>query len=593
MKQEENETNKISRRQFVTGAAASVAAVTLVGCAPKVAATEAPTTAASTEAPTTAATAADTAAAPTAAAPQALTAEIASGKWAFEIPPAPIADADIANTVEADLIVVGSGISGLVTANSALENGAKVIVISASKAVTYRGGSFHAPWSKAMEAAGVQKYDVDKFFRRELSAASYRVDQDKWWKFYNNSPEAMNWLIDIMEAAGFKTVLEHDNKEENDGPSNAPIGAHSWINDKMTMACLGAQFVAETLSKKFTDAGGQLIFETAAKQLVREDNNTGRVSAVIAQGADGKYTKYTGTKAIVLATGDFSADREMMAKYCPWALPLLNDQGDQGYNNNFKFGGLFKGDGQKMGLWIGAAWQKNANNPPMIQGKWIASNQPYGAHRGLLMNKNGVRYGNEDVNGPYAGIAQMGQPDMASFAIWDQAYLQNGAPWYGFGMVEGAEPMKPEDIQAQWDQNVKSGAYIKADTIDEIISKLGLPADVAKKTIDHYNELATAGEDTDFHKRKALLAPITTAPFYGAATALPDFLTVMGGLRTNINMQVCDDKDQPIAGLFNVGTMIGDYYANCYNFNVAGNNYGAGCLTFGYLTGRAIAKGEL
>ena len=55
-------------------------------------------------------------------------------------------------------------------------------------------------------------------------------------------------------------------------------------------------------------------------------------------------------------------------------------------------------------------------------------------------------------------------------------------------------------------------------------------------------------------------------------------------------MQVCDENDEPIPGLYNVGTMVGDYYADLYNFLVAGNNLGACCLTFGYMTGRAIAE---
>ncbi len=71
------------------------------------------------------------------------------------------------------------------------------------------------------------------------------------------------------------------------------------------------------------------------------------------------------------------------------------------------------------------------------------------------------------------------------------------------------------------------------------------------------------------------------------------FLTVLGGLRTNEYMQVCDENDQPIPGLFNVGSMVGDYYANMYTFQLAGNNLGANCLTFGYLTGKALAEGTI
>jgi succinate dehydrogenase/fumarate reductase flavoprotein subunit len=590
MSTEEKKSKPISRRDFVKGAAAGMAAVTagtvLAGCAPKTVTPEA----AIADAPTTAATAG---AACSATSTDVMSAEMAAKKWNFEIAPAPIADSDIANTVTADVVVVGSGIAGLAVANSAVENGAKVILISASSAVIYRGGSFHAANSKVMQAAKIEPYDVGQFFKREMSCNSFNIDERKWYKFYNNSEEAINWLIDKMEANGYQCVMELDNFEADNGPMNAPAGSHAFINDKMTMTGLGAQFVAETLAKTATAAGAQIIYKTVAEQLVRDDNNTGRVSAVIAKGEDGKYTKYAATKGVVLATGDFSGNIEMMTKYCPWAIPLLHDNDKVNYDNTFKFGGLFPGDGQKMGLWIGAAWQKTFPNAPMIQGSWIAANQPYGGHRGLLINKDGFRYGNEDANGPYSGIAQMHQPDMKAYAIWGSNYAQDGAPWYSFGMKQGDAPVPPETIVEGWEKSVKAGTYVKADKVEDVIKALGLPAEATKATIDHYNELAAAGVDTDFHKKKEYLAPISTGPFYGGEALMPDFLTVLGGLRTNLNMQVCDEKDQPIPGLFNVGTMVGDYYANAYTFSVAGNNYGGNCITFGYLTGRAIAKGEI
>ena len=291
-------------------------------------------------------------------APSVMSAELAGQKWSFEIAPDPIPDSDIANTVEAGIIIVGSGTSGLVCANSAVENGADVVLISASSGPISRGGSNHAFKSRAMEAAGVEPYDVAEFFKQELSAASYNVDQDKWWRFYNHCEEAMNWVIDKMDTAGYPTVLEMDNFDEANGVMKQPVGAHSWIGGEVTVSGAGQQLVVETLAQTAMDAGVQIIYKTVAKQLVREDNNAGRVTAVIAQAEDGSYTKYVGTKAIVLATGDFSKDREMMAKYCPAALPLLDDTGDQGYDTALKIGGLYPGDGQKMGLWIGAAWQK-------------------------------------------------------------------------------------------------------------------------------------------------------------------------------------------------------------------------------------------
>lgn len=534
---------------------------------------------------------------PGAGVPDVMTADLASKKWSFEIPPDPIPESEIANTVEADVIIVGSGISGLVTANSAAEHGAKVVLISASSGPIYRGGSFHAPWSKAMEAAGLERYDVDRFFRREFSNASYRVDQDKWYKFYNNAETAINWLIDKMEAAGYRVGFEKGNWDPDFGPMETPVGSHGFYSSESSpvwsIPGLSAEAVAKRLEVTAKESGVQIIYKTVAKQLVRENNNTGRVTAVIAQGEDGKYTKYVGHKGIVLATGDFSADREMMAKYCPWAMPLLDDTGSQGYDTTFKFGGLYKGDGHKMALWVGAAWQKTVPNAPMIQGSWVAANQPYGSHRGLVVNKLGYRYANEDMNGPLSAIQQMRQPDMAAYCIWSHVYAEQGGPWYRFGMDVRDEPIPPEQVRQEWEQAVEDGTMVKGDTVEEVIQKLGLPLETTLATVRRYNELCRKGVDEDFHKRPELLVPIEEGPFYGAFMSGLTFLTVCGGLRTNANMQVCDENDNPIPGLYCVGIMVGDTYANIYNFLVAGHNYGMNCLTFGYLTGKAIAEGTV
>jgi fumarate reductase flavoprotein subunit len=329
--------------------------------------------------------------------------------------------------VETEIVIVGSGTAGLVCANSAAENGAKVALISGSKANIARGGSNHAMNSKVLQKAALPLPDTDLYFRQQLSSAGFNVDQNKWWKFAKYSEEAMNWLIDKMEAAGYQTVLEIGASEPN-GPMDMPVGSHSWINDTMKQSGGGQQFVVDTLAKAATAAGVKIVYQIVAKQLVRENNNTGRVTAVIAQGADGKYTKYVGTKAIVLATGDFSTDKEMMAKYCPMALPLLDSTGDQGYDTGLKMGGLYAGDGQKMGLWIGAAWQRTVPNCPMIMGGPGPGPQPYGAHRGLVVNKLGIRYSNEDVNGAFAGLSQRHQPEMASYAIWGTNYADAAAP---------------------------------------------------------------------------------------------------------------------------------------------------------------------
>ena len=118
-------------------------------------------------------------------------------KWSFMIPPDPIAEDKIEETIENDIIVVGGGMSGFTTAVSAAEKGAKVTLFSAASAPISRGGSNYARNSKVMEELGIEPFDPVPFYYNEMRAASFAVDQRKWMRGYNESEEAMNWMIDI------------------------------------------------------------------------------------------------------------------------------------------------------------------------------------------------------------------------------------------------------------------------------------------------------------------------------------------------------------------------------------------------------------
>lgn len=105
-----------------------------------------------------------------------------------------------------------------------------------------------------------------------------------------------------------------------------------------------------------------------------------------------------------------------------------------------------------------------------------------------------------------------------------------------------------------------------------------------------YNRYAEQGYDEEYQVNPDILFPIKKAPFYGSKTTGSTFLTVMGGLRTDENLRVCQENDTPIEGLYNVGTMIGDFFAGTYNFGLPGQNLGACCCTLPYLLGRDLAR---
>ncbi|OUO95907.1 FAD-binding protein [Gordonibacter sp. An232A] len=515
--------------------------------------------------------------------------------WSFMIPPDPVDENEIGETIENDIIVVGGGMSGFTTAVSAAEQGVKVTLFSASSAPISRGGSNYARNSKVMKELGIEPFDPVPFYYHEMRAASFAIDQRKWMRGYNNSEEAMDWMIDIARESGLEVIMERDNTFDL-GPNYAH--AFSTLGDS-SMVSTGQQGAVEALEAKAKEYGVQIVYDTKAEYLEREGDKTGRVTGVVASKMDGSgYVRFKANQAVVLATGDFSSNKEMLAAYCPMVLPLVGyEQGEIDYNTSFNLTGIYGGDGQKMGLWAGAAWQHAYPAAPMMQGAWGGSHEPCGFHMGLNVNMNTERYQREDISAPYSSNHLLSQPQHIAYGIWTanypQAILDKGHEWYTFGMDYTLPALTPDELVAMWDAGVEDGSYYKADTLDDLADQLGLDAEKLKAVVARYNELCDAGVDEDFHKNPDFLVRIEEdGPFY-AAQNYATFMTVMGGLRTSVNMEVCDENDEPIPGLFNVGAMVGDMYANTYNFAIPGNSYGINCLTFGYLLGRDLAAGRL
>jgi hypothetical protein len=226
----------------------------------------------------------------------------------------------------------------------------------------------------------------------------------------------------------------------------------------------------------------------------------------------------------------------------------------------------------------------------MLSSRIGPSPETYGGFNGLLVNKNGVRYCNEDVSSTQVGYIQMRQPDWKIFAIWDSDYANKRAPWYPFGSYYGSPEQSTMKIVADWEDGVKAGKIFKAETIEELAEKLGLPSTALTSTVVRYNRSCKNGMDEDFFKRADLLIPVKKGPFYGEQSSKPNLLIVCGGLRTNLKMQVLDTSDNVIPGLYAIGTIVGDMFANYYTFMPSGINLGSTCVTFGYLTGKEIAS---
>lgn len=532
-----------------------------------------------------------------------ITADDVTGRWAFEIAPEPIADESIAQTVKADIVVIGSGTSGLVAANSALDEGADVVLISASSIPISRGGSNNAVYSKVMERAGLPRQSIEDY-REEMLANYNFIDQRKWYTYYNNSEEAMNYVIDIAENAGIYVGLEQTNLIKEESLYYQPYGTHCFLETQDTpLAGMQQQVLVDELARRFVEKGGRLDYRTCAKQLVRGGvpcGTEGRVDAVIAQNLDDEtFTKYVGTKGVIMATGDFSADRDMMTRYCPTFVHLVPERTfeleEVDYDNNrLSTGGIYKGDGHKMGLWVGAAWQKNGTAVPMYGPRSAGPSYHRCANYfGLIVDRSGRRFMDEYEGRALGPINQSLQAGAQTFAIWD-ANTADRFTWYDQSYVyeiRDETVRSIDDVKASWESTAERGDYFRAETLEELIETAGLPASTLDE-ITRYNEMCAAGSDTDFYKDPDFLIPVQNPPFYCQRCdySTGELHTVLGGLRTNSEMQVCDAQDNPIEGLYNVGAMVGDLYSGMYTFKFGGLNYGMACITFGYLTGKRVAN---
>ena len=132
---------------------------------------------------------------------------------------------------------------------------------------------------------------------------------------------------------------------------------------------------------------------------------------------------------------------------------------------------------------------------------------------------------------------------------------------------------------------------VKADTIEELAKKLGLPVDALKATVARNNELYKKGEDVDYGKEKHRLSPVEQAPFYGAKNA-GWLLCTMDGIQINTEMNAIDTEGNPIPGLYVVGSDSGGYFANEYP-NLSTGMAAGRSATFGRIAGRTLAKAKV
>ena len=594
----------VTRRNFLSGAAlvsAAIAGAGLAGCAPQSAAPAASSSSAGETLGTTGAANSTVGFDGTGTLP-----------WLDEAPA--ISDDQVEEELTADVVVVGLGAAGVPAARAAAEAGAKVVCLESSSHLNsvasdmaIFGGQTQAQWGR-----GDGFLDKKMVVNMHMEECSHHVSQSIISRYYDESGAALDWFVgaskNLYMAPESYAEIPADAQANYLYPYMYPM-PETYDYTKEDLPCyptsVGFSSLATVMADNLqaaVDAGAEVRYSTKGVELILDD--TGAVAGIYAQaaGSDG-YLKFT-APSVILATGDYLGNEDMMKFYAPECVEnginiLSIDLDDEGNYTNV-------GEGHKMGAWAGAAIEQW--HAPMIHhmgggagadGRGVIGNNGY-----LWLNLRGKRFMNEDLPGQQLENQVELQPQRKAYQFFDASWPEQLAYFpaaHGVACIYRDEPLPeytasglrinvrtPADIDAA----VEEGRCLKADTIDELLGMIeGMDVETAKTSIERYNELARAGEDTDFFKSPQRLFALENGPFYAAECGCALTLGNLGGLESDEDCHVYNTDRELIPGLYAAGATQGGRFAVQYPISLKGLSCGM-CMVYGKIAGENAAAGK-
>ncbi len=510
-----------------------------------------------------------------------------------------IAESDITETVETEVLIAGFGTGGTPCALSSAQAGNKTLVIERDaqdmiQQIREDLGSINSTLQKESfkdfpEFEIDEKDAVEEIVRYANGYANY--DLIKIWA--EKSGEVIDWVQKNTEATG-KIAFEFEGGVGD--PESTYRAFATGHSPHLTDQAGEDESYSSILRGLAVEAGAEVRYQTPLVKL--EQDESGRVTGAIAQdSSDGHYVRINASKGVVLATGGYLTNTAMMQALQPEVMDsrILTTSGSTD-----------DGSGIKAGMWLGArkdpigtsiVFNRCCVMPDEVAGnnvvgRWFwFGEQPF-----LKVNLNGERFCNE--SGPYDYMVHSAwlQPQHTYVDIWDDAAKEKAEAMNEVGCCR----LFPFDNGAQnniafdvvWDrmnQGLIDDGYIQvADTIEELAEKLNIPADNLAATVEKYNGYCDAGEDPDYWKEPYRLTKLDTPPYYGVRTGCWHLAT-FDGLLIDTNMRVLDQDNKPIEGLYAIGDCSGGFFCVSYPNLFTGLACGR-TTTEGYLVGQQLAE---
>ena len=473
-------------------------------------------------------------------------------------------------TVETEVLVVGSALAGSMAAYGAVKNGAKVNVIERNGAPHIGGMTISFLNSETQLSQGLPKYDKVQVANQMFNLTQYRSDMKLNAVWCNRSGEILDNLVkDFCEPYGqyyqplsLEGIFPDPTQEINSYISTGV--AFSEKTDILTD-------FTHNIHKFLEDEGVITDYNTRGEVIVKDDS--GKVTGVIASKGD-KKVYYKASKGVVMCTGSFGANEAMVNRFFSPELAkfALENNSYNAYMGDDPVDEVMDdGLGHKMLCWAGGQMEDRSGYASWQTTAWRSF--PY-----LLVDSKGERFMNECTS-------LLTSVHLIADLPGDDNYVWQIIPTNDFAMPSSFGYNKEQAAQVF---DIEKTEHYEADSIEELAKKINVPADALVATVKRYNEMCEKGEDTDYMKAKRYLDPIDDGP-YQARKMTYLFYCTLGGVRCNENLQVLDENRDPIPGLYAAGNTVGYRFGSSYETLLHGGSNGL-AATHGYLAGESAAK---
>ena len=491
------------------------------------------------------------------------------------------------STVDADVVVVGAGGAGMTAAITAAAEGKNVVILESQSMVggnsvratggMNAGKTVYQDENEFGESAGVEKTlktAAEKYADNETITALAKTVSEQW-AAYQANPTGYFDSVELMEldtmiggkgindpelvetlcansADAIDWLDEHGitlhNVSSFGGASVKRI--HRPVNAEGKTVSVGS-YMIPLLQENCEKAGVKMMLDTTATEILTDAN--GAAVGVKATGASGE-TVTVNAKAVVLATGGFGANLDMVVKYKPELKGFMTTNAPG-----------IQGQGIEMAEAIGAATvdMDQIQIHPTVEANTAALiTEGLRGDGAILINEEGQRFIDEVGTRDVVSAAEIAQTGSYSWLVVDQAMADASSVIQGY---------------------IKKGYTVTGATYEELGKAMGVDAAAFAETMEKWNGCVEAKNDPDFG-RTSFANPLNTAPYYAVKVTAGVHHT-MGGLKINANTEVLNEKGEVIPGLFAAGEVTG----GVHGANRLGGNAVADFTVFGRIAGAAAS----